>query len=79
MRHIGTTLSGEALFGQVENEVRCYYLNGNLVAVATGNLAETSFTHYACLDGIWEPDTQTSIVSYDQLLQIAGKPAVSVA
>jgi hypothetical protein len=79
MQHIGTTVNGEALFGQVENGVRCYYLEEELVAVATGNLEEVGFTHYGCLEGVWEPDFQTSIVTRDQLLQIAGKPAVSVA
>lgn len=77
MNHIGTTDDGQALFGREENGVRCYYLENKLVATASGNLEETSFTRYACLPGIWQADRQTSIVDETTLLKIAGKPVNS--
>lgn len=80
MDRIGTTeQTGIPLYGGEENGIRLYFLKGGkLVAVAVGNLEETSLTRYFCLPDIWTPNSQTSIVDEATLLNIV-REATSVA
>lgn len=70
MHHVGNTIDGQKLMGSEAEGVRRYYLNEKLVAIALGNLEETSLTRYYCISGIWEPDHQTWIVSDDDLFAL---------
>lgn len=71
MIQVGQTVTGEPLWGYTENNIRKYFLEGNLVAVATGNLEETAFTQYYCVGGIWDPDAQTMVVERRVLNQLS--------
>jgi len=82
-QHVGTAINGKALWGGYESDtVRSYYdamTGGNLVAVAISQDGFDNFTNYFCLDWVWHQQNDTSWVSEDELLRLAGKPAVSVA
>lgn len=78
--HLGTSNNGSALWGGHENGVRCYYdqmEGGNLVAVATSQDGFENFINYFCLPNIWDQQSDTSWVSKDDLLRLAGKPVGS--
>jgi hypothetical protein len=81
--HAGTALNNKALWGEYpDQDTRCYYDSmerGKLVAVATSQDGFDNFTNYFCLDWVWHQQSDTSWVSEDELLRLAGKPVVSVA
>ena len=46
-----------------------YRQNGELVAISWGNGGNNN---YACLYGVWEPDSQNQIVTMESLLYLRG-------
>jgi hypothetical protein len=78
----GIALDGTILWGEYpSDDTRCYYdhwQEGNLVAVAISQDGFDNFTNYFCLDHVWHQQSDTSWVSEEELLKLAGKPAASV-